>query len=71
MTPLMSCSARLTVYGLFVGAFFQHNQALLVLSLYMLGIVLALTLAKLFSSTILKGASMSSSSSCLRTGFRS
>ncbi|WP_391120932.1 ferrous iron transport protein B [Psychrobacillus sp. L3] len=54
LTPLMSCSARLTVYSLFVGAFFKHNQALIVLSLYLLGIILALTLAKIFSSTILK-----------------
>ncbi|MFB7642609.1 ferrous iron transport protein B [Peribacillus butanolivorans] len=57
LTPLMSCSARLTVYSLFVGAFFKQNQALIVLSLYLLGIILALTLAKIFSSTILKQAS--------------
>ncbi|UZJ78283.1 ferrous iron transport protein B [Fictibacillus sp. KU28468] len=54
LTPLMSCSARLSVYSLFVGAFFTQNQALIVLSLYLLGILIALTLAKLFSSTILK-----------------
>ncbi|NIK77093.1 ferrous iron transport protein B [Paenibacillus castaneae] len=57
LTPLMSCSARLTVYSLFVGAFFKQNQALIVLSLYLLGIILALTLAKIFSSTILKQSS--------------
>ncbi|MFD0715335.1 ferrous iron transport protein B [Paenibacillus sp. GCM10027626] len=57
LSPLMSCSARLTVYSLFVGAFFKQNQALIVLSLYLLGIMIALTLAKLFSSTILKQAS--------------
>ncbi|MFC5605153.1 ferrous iron transport protein B [Sporosarcina koreensis] len=54
LSPLMSCSARLTVYSLFVGAFFKQNQALIVLSLYLLGILLALLLAKVFSSTILK-----------------
>ncbi|MNX18054.1 Ferrous iron transport protein B [compost metagenome] len=54
LTPLMSCSARLSVYSLFVGIFFKSNQALVVLSLYVLGVVLALLLAKLFSSTILK-----------------
>ncbi|MBS4223730.1 ferrous iron transport protein B [Lederbergia citrea] len=57
LNPLMSCSARLTVYSLFVGAFFKQNQALIVLSLYLLGIVLALSLAKIFSATILKQAS--------------
>ena len=55
LTPLMSCSARLPVYALFVGAFFVQYKALVVLSLYVLGIVLALGLSKLFSSTILKG----------------
>lgn len=55
LTPLMSCSARLPVYALFVGAFFVKNQALVVFSLYVLGIVVALLLAKVFSTTILKG----------------
>jgi ferrous iron transport protein B len=55
LTPLMSCSARLPVYALFVGAFFAKYQALVVFTLYVLGIVVALTLAKIFSMTILKG----------------
>ncbi|SEB04869.1 ferrous iron transport protein B [Thalassobacillus cyri] len=54
LTPLMSCSARLPVYALFVGAFFTQNQAFVVLSIYLLGIILALLLAKLFSKTIFK-----------------
>ncbi|WP_342430145.1 ferrous iron transport protein B [Neobacillus sp. FSL H8-0543] len=54
LTPLMSCSARLPVYALFVGAFFAGNKAFIVLSLYVLGIVVALTLAKVFSKTLLK-----------------
>lgn len=54
LTPLMSCSARLPVYALFVGAFFPAHKALIVLSLYVLGIIVALSLAKLFSSTLLK-----------------
>ncbi|MGD8190971.1 ferrous iron transport protein B [Brevibacillus ginsengisoli] len=54
LVPLMSCSARLPVYSLFVGAFFVKNQAAIVLSLYVLGVVLALLLAKLFSSTLLR-----------------
>ncbi|WP_071459048.1 ferrous iron transport protein B [Bacillus massilinigeriensis] len=55
LTPLMSCSARLPVYALFAGAFFAGNKALIVLSLYVLGIVVSLILAKIFSKTILKG----------------
>ena len=44
----MSCSARLPIYGLFVAAFFDRNQALIVLSLYFLGIALALFMAKIY-----------------------
>lgn len=55
LTPLMSCSARLSVYSLFVGTFFETHQASIVLSLYVLGVVVALLLAKLFSSTLSKG----------------
>ena len=36
LTPLMSCSARLPIYALFVGAFFKENKAVVVLSLYVL-----------------------------------
>jgi ferrous iron transport protein B len=54
LTPLMSCSARLPVYALFVGAFFVAHKALVVLSLYVLGIVVALLLAKIFTKTLLK-----------------
>ncbi|MBS4188739.1 ferrous iron transport protein B [Bacillus sp. FJAT-49705] len=55
LTPLMSCSARLPIYALFVGAFFVQQKALIVLSIYVLGIAVALILAKVFSTTILKG----------------
>lgn len=46
--PFMSCSARLPIYGLVVAAFFPHNQAVVVLSIYFLGIVVALLVAKLY-----------------------
>lgn len=54
LTPLMSCSARLPVYALFVGTFFVGHKALVVLSLYVLGIVVALLLAKIFTKTLLR-----------------
>ncbi|MEQ6377611.1 ferrous iron transport protein B [Bacillaceae bacterium S4-13-56] len=54
LTPMMSCSARLPVYALFVAAFFAQQQAAVVLTLYIMGIVIAMLLAKLFSNTILK-----------------
>jgi ferrous iron transport protein B len=55
LIPLMSCSARLPVYALFVGAFFVKYQALVVLSLYVLGIVVAMVVARVFSFFLLKG----------------
>ncbi|RUM87577.1 MAG: ferrous iron transport protein B [Thermovibrio sp.] len=47
--PWMSCSARLTVYTVFVSAFFKENKSIVILSLYMLGIFLALGLAAVMS----------------------
>lgn len=46
--PLISCSARLPIYVLFAGAFFQKQQGLVVFTLYLLGIVLAVVVARLF-----------------------
>ncbi len=40
LTPFMSCGARLPVYGLFTAAFFPGNKALVVLSLYALGMLI-------------------------------
>ncbi|SFA40484.1 ferrous iron transport protein B [Parageobacillus thermantarcticus] len=57
LLPFMSCSARLPVYALFAGTFFAKNQAIVVFFLYVLGIVVALGLAKLFSATLLKDES--------------
>ncbi|WP_068786731.1 ferrous iron transport protein B [Paenibacillus phocaensis] len=54
LIPLMSCSARLPVYALFAGIFFTRSQGLIVLSLYLLGIVMALVLAKVFSLFLFK-----------------
>lgn len=48
ISPFMSCSARLPIYSLFVTAFFVHNQAAIVLSLYFLGITVALLMAKVY-----------------------
>jgi len=42
MIPLMSCSARLPIYALFTALFFTHNQALIIMSLYLIGIIVAL-----------------------------
>lgn len=46
--PFMSCSARLPIYGIITAALFPKQQALVMLSLYFLGIVVALTMAKIY-----------------------
>ena len=55
VTPLMSCSARLPIYIIFIGAFFPDHASLVMLGLYALGIVLAVVMASLFSRFIMKG----------------
>jgi ferrous iron transport protein B len=54
VNPLMSCSARLPIYTLFAGAFFAKNQGLVVFSLYLLGMVLAVVVARIFKSIFFK-----------------
>ena len=55
--PLMSCSARLPVYIIIIGAFFPHNSALILLSMYLIGIVFSVFMAKIFSRFVIKGES--------------
>ena len=51
MVPFMSCSARLPVYMLFVGAFFPHHKALVMISLYAIGICLSVLFALVMKHT--------------------
>lgn len=55
MTPFMSCSARLTVYVMFATAFFSDNAALMVFSLYLVGILAAILTAIILKKTLLPG----------------
>lgn len=52
ITPFMSCSARLPVYILLVSAFFPVNQGLVLMSIYLVGIVLAVLTALLLKNTL-------------------
>lgn len=54
IAPFMSCSARLPVYALFAGVFFKEQQALVVLSLYIIGIIVALLVSFILTKTVLK-----------------
>lgn len=51
MIPFMSCSARLPVYMLLVSAFFPHHQALVMISLYIVGILLSILFALIMKRT--------------------
>lgn len=55
INPLMSCSARLPIYLLLVGAFFPNHGSLVLLSIYVIGILLAVLMARLFSRFLVKG----------------
>ncbi|MCD6450552.1 MAG: ferrous iron transport protein B [Thermotogaceae bacterium] len=54
VNPLMSCSARLPIYTLFATIFFSKKQGLVIFSIYVLGIILAIIMAKLFNVLIFK-----------------
>ena len=51
MVPFMSCSARLPVYMLFVSAFFENHKALVMISLYAIGICLSVLFAVIMKRT--------------------
>ena len=54
--PFMSCSARLPIYIMIVGAFFAvEYQSAVMISLYVIGIVTAVVISRLFSSFLVKG----------------
>jgi ferrous iron transport protein B len=55
MAPFMSCGARLSVYALFVAAFFSNYAALIVFALYFTGIIIAVLTGLMLQKTILPG----------------
>ncbi|MBO5381797.1 MAG: ferrous iron transport protein B [Bacteroides sp.] len=55
INPLMSCSARLPIYLVMVGAFFPGTASIVLLSIYAIGILLAVVMARFFSRFLVKG----------------
>lgn len=55
LTPFMSCSAKLPIYGMITMAFFPDNAAIVMISLYMMGVLTAVLSGLLLKSTIFKG----------------
>ena len=57
LVPFMSCTARLPIYAIFIAAFFEANNGAILLSIYVLGIVVALIVAAILKRTLFKGLS--------------
>lgn len=55
LTPFMSCSAKVPIYGFFTAAFFPKHRALIMILLYVLGIVIGVLTAFLFKGTMFRG----------------
>ena len=58
LTPFMSCSAKLPIYGMITLAFFPRHGGLVMMALYVTGILVAVLSGLLFKSTIFKGDSV-------------
>ena len=55
LTPFMSCSAKVPVYGFFTAAFFPQNGGLVMTLLYFLGIIVGIVVALIFRKTLFAG----------------
>lgn len=55
LTPFMSCSAKLPIYAFFAAAFFPGYGAIVMISLYVLGMIVGILMALIFKSTLFKG----------------
>lgn len=58
LVPFMSCSAKLPVYAMITAAFFGSRGGLVMVSLYVLGVVVAILLSLVLSRTVFKGDAM-------------
>ncbi len=55
LTPFMSCSAKLPIYGFFTQAFFPQYSGIIMVGLYFLGIGIGIITALIFKNTMFKG----------------
>ena len=55
LTPFMSCTAKLPIYGFFTAAFFPNRGGLIMTGLYVFGIVMGILMALIFKKTAFKG----------------
>ena len=57
LVPFMSCTSRLPIYIIFIGAFFSQHPGVVLLGIYLLGIAVALIVAAILKRTMFKGLS--------------
>lgn len=55
LTPYMSCSAKLPIYAFFAKTFFPDHSAIVMISLYVIGILVGIVMALLMRGTLFKG----------------
>ena len=55
LTPYMSCSAKISIYAFFTAAFFAKYRALVMISLYVLGILIGIIAALIMNKTVFRG----------------
>ena len=55
LTPYMSCSAKISIYAFFTAAFFPSYRALVMISLYVLGILVGIVAALIMNKTVFRG----------------
>jgi len=55
LTPFMSCSAKLPIYGMFTMAFFPDHRALIMICLYVLGMLLGVVNGLIMNKTVYRG----------------
>lgn len=56
LTPFMSCSAKLPVYAVFTAAFFEKYQSVVMISLYIMGMIVAIVAGLILKKTIFEGS---------------
>ena len=55
LTPYMSCSAKISIYGFFTAAFFPRYRALVMIGLYVLGMAVGVLFGLLLKNTVYQG----------------
>ena len=58
LTPFMSCSAKLPIYGFLANAFFPKISGLIMVAVYFIGIIIGIIIAKISNKIAFKGSAV-------------